>query len=574
MKTLERKQSNIGVVTKKRKNTVYFQNTASLLVDGKATQDRRTTQHSANTAANIRRSITENDPDAISFIKSTRRQTSPNITLSLQVSPASRTNKARRATYAATDLIPDDVAERVHRLTSPLQVPLDPHNHTIPPTNRARRGTFATANIHKDIRGDSPPDFTKLRTRRQTSPNITVPLPISADDSNQRSPPTNRARRGTFATANIHKDIRGDSPPDFAKSRTRRQTSPNITVPLPISADDSNQRSPPTNRARRGTFATANIHKDIRGDSPPDFTKLRTRRQTSPNIAIPLPISADDSNQRSPPTNRARRGTFATANIHKDIRGDSPPDFTKLRTRRQTSPNIAIPLPISADDSNQRSPPTNRARRGTFATADIHKDIRGDSPPDFTKLRTRRQTSPNITMPLDLQFYQNRNTQARRATVHTANELKRSVIGNAPGNNSANLIGTKRSHRGAISLASSLSAISETSPYDPHRPPTNPSVAVSSSTERSDESEQQGSSSSKPKSMFRSYRAFSNQSSSLRNYTSSDVTSSSGKVKVLTGVAAKKARGRENRFFSLFSRKKSSKTSYPKPSRASYNLAI
>ncbi|XP_019849260.1 PREDICTED: uncharacterized protein LOC109580480 isoform X1 [Amphimedon queenslandica] len=623
LKTLERKQSNTGAATKKQKHTVHFENTASLLVNGEATQDRHTAQHSSNTAANILRSITKNDPDAINFIKSTRRQTSPNITSPIQVSSTSKTNKARRASYTATDLISDDVAERAQRLISPLQVPLDAHNNTIPPTNRARRGTFAAADIHKDsppdfaklrtrrqtspnvtvplpisadnsnqrsspstrarrstfaaadihkdISGDSPPDFAKLRTRRQTSPNVTVPLPISTDDSNQRSSLTNRARRSTFAAADIHKDISGDSPPDFAKLRTRRQTSPNITVPLPISADDSNQRSsPPTNRARRSTFATADIHKDISGDSPPDFAKLRTRRQTSPNITVPLPISTDDSNQRSsPPTNRARRSTFATADIHKDISGDSPPDFAKLRTHRQTSPNITVPLPISADDSNQRFSPTNRARRSTFTAADIQKDISGDSPPNFAKLRTRRQTSPNITMPLDLQFNQNRNnTQARRAT-HTADELMRSVLGNVPSNNSANLTGTKRSRRGTISIASSLSAISENSPYN-RKPAVSSSVAVSTSTGASDDSYNR-SSSSKPRSMFRSYRAFSNQSGS-KNHTSSDVTSSSGKVQVLTGVAAKKARGRENRFFSLFSRKRS-KASYPKPSRASSNLA-
>ncbi|XP_019849261.1 PREDICTED: uncharacterized protein LOC109580480 isoform X2 [Amphimedon queenslandica] len=567
LKTLERKQSNTGAATKKQKHTVHFENTASLLVNGEATQDRHTAQHSSNTAANILRSITKNDPDAINFIKSTRRQTSPNITSPIQVSSTSKTNKARRASYTATDLISDDVAERAQRLISPLQVPLDAHNNTIPPTNRARRGTFAAADIHKD----SPPDFAKLRTRRQTSPNVTVPLPISADNSNQRSSPSTRARRSTFAAADIHKDISGDSPPDFAKLRTRRQTSPNITVPLPISADDSNQRSsPPTNRARRSTFATADIHKDISGDSPPDFAKLRTRRQTSPNITVPLPISTDDSNQRSsPPTNRARRSTFATADIHKDISGDSPPDFAKLRTHRQTSPNITVPLPISADDSNQRFSPTNRARRSTFTAADIQKDISGDSPPNFAKLRTRRQTSPNITMPLDLQFNQNRNnTQARRAT-HTADELMRSVLGNVPSNNSANLTGTKRSRRGTISIASSLSAISENSPYN-RKPAVSSSVAVSTSTGASDDSYNR-SSSSKPRSMFRSYRAFSNQSGS-KNHTSSDVTSSSGKVQVLTGVAAKKARGRENRFFSLFSRKRS-KASYPKPSRASSNLA-
>ena len=562
MKTLERKQSNTGAATKKHKHTVHFQNTASLLVDGEATQNRHTTQHSASTAANIHRSIIENDPDAVNFIKSTRRQTSPNITSPLQVSSTSRTNKARRASYTATDLISDDVAERAQRLTSSLQA----HKDTTSATNRARRGTVATADIHKDIIGDSPPDLAKLRTRRQTSPNITVPLPISS------------ARRGTVATADIHKNIIGDSPPDFAKSRTRRQTSPNITVPLPISSDDSNRRSS-ANRARRGTVATADIHKDIIGDSPPDFAKLRTRRQTSPNITVPLPVSLDDSNRRSSPAaNRARRGTVAAADIHKDIIGDSPPDFARLRTRRQTSPNITVPLPISSDDSNRHSSPAaNRARRGTFAAADIHKDIIGDSPPDFAKLRTRRQTSPNISMPLDLQF--NRATQARRAT-HTADELGRSIIGNPPNNDSSNLIGTKRSRRGTVNIAGSLPAISETSAYDPTSQShlANPVTVSSTSTGASnDESEL---SSSRPRSMFRSYRAFSN---SLRNYNFSDVTSSSGKavpvtsssgkaVQVLTGVAAKKTKARQSRLFSLFTRKRS-KVSYPKPSRASFNLA-
>ena len=604
MKTLERKQSNTGAATKKRKHTVHFQNTASLLVDGEATQNRHTTQHSASTAANIHRSIIENDPDAVNFIKSTRRQTSPNITSPLQVSSTSRTNKARRASYTATDLISDDVAERAQRLTSSLQA----HKDTTSATNKARRGTFAAADIHKDIIGDSPPDLAKLRTRRQTSPNITVPLPISS------------ARRGTVATADIHKDIIGDSPPDFAKSRTRRQTSPNITVPLPISSDDSNRRSSanrarrgtvatadihkdiigdsppdfaksrtrrqtspnitvplPISSARRGTVATADIHKDIIGDSPPDFAKSRTRRQTSPNITVPLPVSSDDSNRRSS-ANRARRGTVATADIHKDIIGDSPPDFAKLRTRRQTSPNITVPLPVSLDDSNRRSSPAaNRARRGTVAAADIHKDIIGDSPPDFARLRTRRQTSPNISMPLDLQF--NRATQARRAT-HTADELGRSIIGNPPNNDSSNLIGTKRSRRGTVNIAGSLPAISETSAYDPTSQShlANPVTVSSTSTGASnDESEL---SSSRPRSMFRSYRAFSN---SLRNYNFSDVTSSSGKavpvtsssgkaVQVLTGVAAKKTKARQSRLFSLFTRKRS-KVSYPKPSRASFNLA-